>query len=335
MKEYWSQIIDLMPLPQPHSEYAQQQIGRVVESTLSQIVDTAYLLQKPSNQLWEKNSTQKLDKLPTKAMVACQGAEGSYQQIACERFFQQPDIVFCDAFEDVTRCVAEGDVEFGVLPVQNSTAGEVEDVMEFICRHHCYIVSMLPVPADHCLCVKKGTTREEIDSVYSHPQALRQSAGFLEKNNWKPLRCSNTAVAAQMVSKSEAKACLCSVKSAQIYDLEVLEYAVQDRKDNYTRFACIANKAIFLPEASVVSVALSFPNHPDSLRSLLTHFSLFGLDLTKIQSMPLGGADFSVRFHLDFTGNVEQPEISNLLGHLYDEYEDFQFLGNFPLLKLV
>lgn len=307
------------------------QMESVMINSISQIEATADIMANPSDLLKTKNKFISLENLPNSAKVACQGVQGAYSNIAACTLFEEPDIEFYQFFEDVTNAVSTGEVEYGILPIENSSAGSVEEVVEFVCEYGCYINSLIQIKVEHCLAAAPGVKFKDIKRVYSHPQALMQTADFIKRNSFNKIATSNTAVAAKTIAEEQKndQACLCSELSARIYGLEIIKKGVQDQNDNYTRFICISKDAVLLPGADIISVALSFPNQPGALGSLLTMFSIFNLDLTKIQSMPIGGADFNVRFHLDFTGNINDSRVENLLGHMYNIYSDFQFLGNF------
>lgn len=311
-----------------------QQTGALFHTQSQQVQSCIRMLEQPSQQLAARNPLVFADRLPLQARVAAQGLAGAYSHMAAERLFEQPEITFYENFEQVPMALEQGQAEYGILPFENSSVGTVADITQYIYQHHCYINTMITVKIDHCLCVRPGTQREKITAVLSHPQALLQCRQTLEEMKLSPKEAKNTAIAAQTVSQSEQPlACLCSARSAQLYGLEVLRRDMQDVTENYTRFVCISRQAIIFPQADTISIALSFPNRPGALSQLLTQFMIFHLDLTRIQSMPLAGPDFPVRFHLDFTGQVSNPEVENLLGHLYDNYKDFQFLGNYYQVK--
>lgn len=299
-------------------------------STITQIDTCQRTFAAAPQRLLEQNPVHRLDKLPPNAVVACAGVEGAYGHIACERLFAQPHIHFYEQFEDVFRAVSRGEVEYGVLPVENSSAGQVGQVLEHVSVYNFYVNSTVQIKCEHCLCVRPGTHREEIAAVLSHPQALAQSRRFLEREGLVSKEYSNTAAAAKLVSESSEKlACICSTRGARLHNLTVLQENIQDFDENYTRFMCISARNILLPGADTVSITLAFPNEPGYLNKLLTRFAVCNLDLSKIQSMPIASRDFDVRFHLDFAGSIEDERVIYLLGGMYEEFKYFKFLGNF------
>lgn len=330
IKKETESLLAMLADRQEHSP-ADKYMLDVLKNTIKEIETCEGIIARPSNALFERNTIVRLQKLPLSPKVGCQGVEGAYSNIAANKMFAEPKITFYENFSDVTQAVSTGEVEFGVLPLENSTAGAVEDVIEYIRRDNCYISMMDKVEINHCLCGVKGGTLGQIKEVYSHPQALKQASNFIKANGYKDVKASNTAVAAKLVAQKGdvSLGCICSRLSAEIYGLEIIKEGVQNFNTNYTRFIVISSEPVVLEGANRVALSLSFPNRPGELNKLLTKFSVFNLDLTKIQSLPIGGTDFHVRFHLDFKGNIGDWGVGNLLGHMYEEYSDFRFLGNY------
>ncbi len=268
---------------------------------------------------------------PQHPRVACQGVEGAYSHIAADSLFPEAEITFHHAFEDVFRAVEQGDTEYGVLPVDNSNAGSVADVYALMKQYDFFIAYSVKVKVEHCLAVRPGVSLDEVTQVYSHEQALMQCKNWFDAHPGKaPVKFQNTAMAAKFVSETdEPAAAICSCKSAKLYGLEILQSGIQNTDENYTRFMCIAKNLRLEPDANMVSVALSIPNVPNSLYKLLTVFAAAGVDLTKIESKPIGTKNFDVIFYIDFLGNVRDENVFYLLNHLESEYEPFKFLGNY------
>ena len=158
---------------------------------------------------------------------------------------------------------------------------------------------------------------------------------FFEQNpSYKPCEFSNTAMAAKYVSESdEPAAAICSVKSAELYGLQILESGIQDSGENYTRFMCISKIMQLHENANMISIAVAISNQPGSLYKLLTAFSAAGVDLTKIESKPIGTKNFDVIFYIDFLGNLRSPLIYHLINNLAGEFPYFKFLGNYPEIE--
>ncbi len=158
---------------------------------------------------------------PQTASVACQGVEGAYSQIAASKLFDVPDIAFFDTFEGVMRAVRDGFCEFGVLPIENSTAGSVNAVYDLLAQFDFHIVRSLRLKIDHNLLVKPGTKLQDVREVYSHGQAIAQCAGFIEAHDLHATKYPNTAMSAEMVANSERTdvAAIASRSCAALYGL--------------------------------------------------------------------------------------------------------------------
>lgn len=269
--------------------------------------------------------------LPNKAKVACQGVAGAYSGIAADRMFELADITYFKNFDGVFQAVEKGFCKYGVLPIENSSAGSVNQVYDLMKAHKFYIVKSLRVSINHNLVVNKDTDIKDIKEIYSHEQALTQCKKYLEKFPFaKITACANTAVAAKMLAESGRKdvAALCSRECAQIYGLKLLETNVQDSDNNYTRFILIAKDMEFYADANKISIMTTLPqNAPGSLNKLLAKFSNLGINLTKLESRPIVGSSFEFMFYFDFECNVKDKGVQNLLVELADSTEQFVFLG--------
>ena len=213
---------------------------------------------------------------PASAMIACQGTEGAYSQIACERMFKNPQILYFKSFESVFSAIESGFCQYGILPIENSSAGSVKQVYDLMLRHNFSIVRSARLKIDHNLLTLPGAKKENITEIFSHEQALNQCAGYLEKlgPNVKITRCENTALAAEAVAKSGRTdiAAIASYDCASLYGLKCLESDIQDRGNNYTRFICISKNLEIYPGADRTSVMMTLPHRPGSLCRALSRF---------------------------------------------------------------
>ena len=279
-----------------------------------------------------KNIADPHMEFPRKAVVACQGVEGSYAARACDRLFALPSKMYFSNFESVFNAVESGLCRYGVLPIENSSAGSVTEVYDLMVRHKFYIVKSIKLHISHALLAKPGVKLEDVKEVVSHTQALQQCSNFLKANpNIKVTIFENTATAAKYVAESGRTdlAALSSTDCAKLYGLHVLQDGVQNNENNYTRFICITKNFRLSEDAKTISVTLEIPNIKGSLYRLLTKFFVNDMDLEKIESRPIADGSFDVRFFLDFAGNVGDDKVKSLLVELTDELYDFKFLGNF------
>lgn len=269
--------------------------------------------------------------LPNKAKVACQGIMGAYSGIAADRLFELADITYFKNFEGVFQAVEKGFCKYGVLPIENSSAGSVNQVYDLMKEHKFYIVKSVRLWVSHTLVGNKDTNLSDIKEIVSHEQAISQCKSYLEKfPNVKITACPNTAVAAKMVAESGRKdiAALSSRECADIYGLKILDNNVQDSNSNYTRFILIAKDMEFYADARKISIMTTLPqNTAGSLNKLLSKFSNLGINLTKLESRPIIGSSFEFMFYFDFECDIKNKGLINLLAELDNSTEQFTFLG--------
>ena len=270
---------------------------------------------------------------PDRATVACQGVEGAYSQIATERLFKAPNIVFFSDWEKVFSAIEAGMCRYGVIPIENSTAGSVKRVYDLMISRKFRIVRTVRIKIDHNLLAKSGTKLSEIREIYSHEQALSQCSEFLSSlgSNVKITRVENTAKAAQMVAESDRTdvASLSSRSCAAQYGLSVLASAVQNNGNNHTRFICITNHTEIYPGADRTSLMVVTPHKPGALYRMLSRFNALGINLLKLESRPIPDRDFEFMFYFDLEASVYSPKLAQLLAELEAECDEFSYLGSY------
>ena len=269
---------------------------------------------------------------PEKAMIACQGVEGAYSQLACEKMIRYPSIMYCRTFENVFGTIDSGLCQYGILPIENSLAGSVNSVYDLMIQHHCYIVRSVRIKIDHTLLALPGTKLEEIREIYSHEQAIQQCSAFLSRHKeWHVNVCTNTAAAARMVAESGRKdaAAISSGHCAALYGLDCLSSEIQNNSNNHTRFICISKKPEIYPGADHTSLMLVLPNHPGSLYQLLSRFNALDINLIKLESRPLPGRDFEFMFYFDLEASVGSSTFSKLIEELDITLNQFSYLGSY------
>ncbi len=267
---------------------------------------------------------------PTRARVACQGVEGAYSQIAAERLFELPEISYYKSFDAVFSAIESGECRYGVLPIENSTAGSVKKVYELMLEHKFNIVRSVRIKIDHHLLAKKGARIENIREIISHEQAINQCSSFLRTlGDVKITVAPNTAVAAQTVAESgrDDIAALSSRFCADLYSLESLADSVQDMGNNHTRFICISKEPEIYPGADKLTLMLVTPNKPGALYSVLSCFNALGVNMTKLESCPIPERDFESMFYFDFTVSVYSENLERLLCELESRGERYRLLG--------
>lgn len=265
---------------------------------------------------------------PSRAVVACQGAEGAYSQLACDKMFALPQIMYFGRFEGVFRAVEAGMCRYGILPIENSSAGSVTEVYDLMEKYNCKIVRSLKLKVEHCLLAKPGVKLSGVKEVVAHEQALDQCSEFLKNNNVKITVFSNNAAAAKYVAESERTdlAAIASASCADLYGLQLLSDHVSNSDHNYTRFICISKSLEIFEGANRITFVTSASHRPGSLYSLIAKFATRGLNISKLESRPIPGKDFEFRFYFDVEASVRSRDTQTILSQL--EKEDFfTFLG--------
>ena len=265
--------------------------------------------------------------------IVFQGTEGAYSQAAMEMYFGKDTNSFhVQTFRDAMEAIEEGSADFAVLPIENSSAGAVNEVYDLLVEFENYIVGEVVLPINHTLSGLKGTTLDQIERVYSHPQALMQSAKFLDAHrDWQQISVANTAVAAKKVleDQDQRKAAICSEYAARLYGLEILEEKINHNDNNSTRFIIVTNQKIFLKDASKISICFEVSHESGTLYHLLSHFIYNNLSMTKIESRPVEGRTWEYRFFVDFEGNMADGAVKNAIRGLREESKSLKILGNY------
>lgn len=269
---------------------------------------------------------------PGSAAVACQGVEGAYSQLACDRLFKLPNVFYFSNFEAVFSAIEKGLCQYGVIPVENSTAGSVNAVYDLMMRHDFRIVRSLRLKVDHNLLANPGAKLSDIREICSHEQAIAQCSAFLQKHpEITVVRCENTAAAAKRVAQSGRKdvAALSSRSCAELYGLTCLASNIQDQGNNFTRFICISKNLEIYPGADRTSLMMVLPHRPGSLYKVLSRFYALGINLNKLESRPMPERNFEFMFYFDLETSVYTPQFQQLMAELPSLCEEFSYLGSY------
>jgi len=307
-----------------------------VEELFEQIMSMSRKLQ--YQMLSERGSLGQLpfigvEELETKkARVVFQGAEGAYSQAAMMQYFgDQVNSFHVDTFRDAMSAIDEGSADFAVLPIENSTAGIVSEIYDLLVEFENYIVGEQIIRIEHCLLGVPGAKIEDINTVYSHPQSLMQSAKFLEDYGFKQISMQNNAFAAKKVAeeKDPTQGAIAGEIAGKIYGLDVLKKGVNQSGTNSTRFIIVTNQKIFQKDAKKVSICFEVSHQSGSLYHMLSHFIYNNLNMTKIESRPIEDRNWEYRFFIDFEGNLADSAVKNALRGLRDEARNMKILGNY------
>lgn len=280
-----------------------------------------------------KKSLEGSEKLfPERAVVACQGTEGAYSQFACDRMFKYPEIMYVNSFDSVFEAVGRGLCRYGILPLENSTAGSVTAVYELMQKHKFYIVGSIKLCISHSLLAAPGVRLDGVKEIFSHEQAINQCSKFLsELKDVKITVCANTAEAAKSVADSGRSDCaaICSGDCAELYGLSEIASGISNTENNYTRFICISKELEIYPGANCTSLMVRLPHKPGSLYSVISRFAALGVNLTKLESRPVPGSDFEFMFYFDVDASVYSPELAELITQLENELPGLVYLGSY------
>ena len=268
-----------------------------------------------------------------KLKIGFQGVEGSFSEEALLNYFGKETMTSSFRFfEDVFMAIDRGDVDYGILPVENSSTGSVNEVYDLLRKYGCHINGEIVLKVKQNLLGVKGASMEDIKEVYSHSQGFQQSAEFFKEHpSWKLIPYHNTALGAKLVSEAGdiSRAAVASEKAAAIYGLDILKENLNFNSKNYTRFV-IVGKDLELDESSdKISVVLTVRHKAGSLCDVLRLFSQEGLNLLKIESRPIMDKSWEYFFHLDFEGNLQDPHVSRIMDQIRSRTTYFKILGNY------
>lgn len=269
---------------------------------------------------------------PQSPMVACQGVEGAYAQIACERIFKSPFIMYFKNFEGIFNAIEQGLCQYGILPIENSTAGSVKKVYDLMIHHNFSIVRTFRLKIDHNLMAKPGVKLQDIKEIYSHEQALNQCSQFLnEYPGIRVIPVENTAVAAKIVSESDRNdiAAISSKSCEELYSLSRLADSIQDKGNNHTRFICISKNLEIYPGSNKTSIMMILPHKPGALYKVLARMYVLGINVIKLESRPIPDRDFEFMFYFDLETSIYSEEYVQLMCELDDLCEEFKYLGSY------
>ncbi len=274
---------------------------------------------------------EKIDK--KKCKVIFQGAEGAYSEVAMKKYFGDEVDSYCvETFYDAMKEIHEGKAQFAVLPIENSSAGTVNEIYDLLVEFDNYIVAEQIIQVKHCLLGLPGSSIEEINTIYSHPQSLMQSGKFLNEHaDWKQISMKNNAFATRKVAEDGmcTQAAIASSLAGEFYGLEVLQEGVNDNPNNATRFIIITKNKCYYEGANKISICFEVPHTSGSLYHVLSHLIYNKLNMTKIESRPIGNRNWEYRFFIDLEGNLMDSAVQNALRSLRDEVTNLKILGNY------
>lgn len=268
---------------------------------------------------------------PQSGRVAVSGEEGSHAGAAADRLFPKGNIMFVDGFAAVVQAVQAGLCQFGVLPVENSIHGSVRQVYDLLREPDICIVRSVRLLVRHVLLTQPGAKLEDIKTIYTHEQAAGQCSRFIQQLGVDVVPCVSTAHAAQRVAEAQdiSAAAIAGEACAKLYNLSVMSADIQNESVNDTRFLCITKGAACYAGADRMSILVNCANSPGALYQMIAKISALGINMCKLESMPIPGTNFSYRFYVDLECNLHQEGVLGLLCELERSCDSFTLLGNY------
>ncbi len=264
--------------------------------------------------------------------VAFQGERGAFSEDAVFSFFDNAEPVPCRSFAQVFEAVAGDQVDFGVVPIENSQAGSINESYDLLLKYDLNIYGEIDLRVNHCLMALPGESMNGITTIYSHPQALAQCEQFLSKLGAEIVPTYDTAGSAKLIRDKKLTNCaaVASRRVAQIYGMQVLAENIQTVKNNYTKFFIISKKKAKRADKNKTSLVFVTKNVPGALYECLGAFATRGINLIKLESRPSKDKPWEYVFYVDFEGHLEDDVCAQALSDLRQKTSFLKILGSYP-----
>lgn len=262
--------------------------------------------------------------------IAIQGYAGSFHQVAALQYFgNETTIVPCATFRELIKLAAnKKETHGGIMAIENSIAGSILPNYTLLQKSNLHIIGEVYLRIEQNLLVYPGVRLNDIKEVHSHPMALLQCVDFLEQHNWKLIETEDTALSAQQIHKKRSPhiAGIASKLAADLFDLEILASNIHTQKNNYTRFLVLQKDNVEVEQADKASINFQTNHTKGSLAKVLSKVSEEGINLSKLQSMPIAGTNFKYSFHADLEfENINQ--LNKALKSIEPLTENVRILG--------
>ncbi|BAH05757.1 prephenate dehydratase [Clostridium kluyveri] len=309
-------------------------IEKEAEVFLKEIMKISRNFQKKSFQSsYYNNECLSVKKYDKSCRVGFQGVLASFSYEALIDYFgHEVEAVNFETFKDVFQGLKDGKINYGVLPIENSSTGGILEVYDLLRDYGFYIVGEKCIKVNHNLLGVKGASLNDVKEVYSHSQAFMQSSKFLDKyENWRLIPYFNTARSAKYINEEndKSRASIASKKAAELYGLEILSENINYNTNNYTRFIIISRNEECNKDNDKISILITLPHEPGSLYKVLKYFKKNNLNMTKIESRPMVDRSWEYFFYIDFYGNVLEKNAKEALKGIENESVYFKLLGKY------
>ncbi len=261
--------------------------------------------------------------------VAILGPRGTFSEEAAKKY--NAELVLCSDIEEIFNKVEEGSADLGIVPIENSLEGSVNQTLELLLKRNLYIYDEIVLDINHCLMSLEKEIKD-VKEVISHPHALAQCKNFIKKLGVKTRNFPSTAEAAKEIKEKKLRgvAAIAPKISAELYGLNILAEGIQDEKENKTRFIVVSKKFNKRTGKDKTSIIIGLLDRPGSLYEALGVFAKRGINLKKIESRPSKKALGDYIFYIDFEGHIEDDNVKKALNELKDKVSFLKVLGSYP-----
>lgn len=266
-------------------------------------------------------------KLDNANKVGYQGVEGAFSYIASTHLFPHEDKINFPTFQEVFQGVRDGDIAYGVLPLENSATGDVNDVLDLLFQYDCHVTAIYDLAIRQNLLGVKGAKISDIQQVYSHQQAIAQSKQFLSRYPFEIIPYANTALAAKLVQEMGDihKAAIASKETAALYDLEILAEDINTANDNTTRFIVLEKD--LRKEGNRFNLIFTVPHKAGQLANVIQTIGQNGFNMESIKSRPMPGCAWEYYFYAEIVGDINTSEAQKLLQDLNENCQTLKIVG--------
>lgn len=334
-----------IPHPEAHKrEFVLKPLSQIAENVMHPILGKSIgmlyngLLEKQMCTVHEQfdSDFKSIDTLAVdkNTRIAFFGEEGTYSQQAMERFFGKGGYISFSrpSFTDVMQAVCDGEADYGVVPIENSSTGGITDIYDHMHDYNIYIVGEQIIKIEHALLGLPGSSLSDIRRVYSHSQGIRQCSAFFKDNpDITPIAVANTITGAKTVLMDNdiSQAAIAAESAAELYGLKILKNRVNEQDNNSTRFIILSSRKEYVRNSGKISISFEAKHESGALYRILSHFYQNGINLEKIESRPIPNRTWEYRFFVDIDGNLQMQSVKNALGGVCQESEGMNIIGNY------